>query len=198
MSRLLELGASGIMYPRCESPAEAQEVIQWAKFAPLGQRGFDGSGADVPYLMTPMQTYLRQANEETFVIIQLETPQAVEQAAAIAAVDGVDMLMLGPADFSILAGIPGEFDHPKILQAIETVASAAQSQGKTWAATCGSVGQARRMVDRGARLVFIGCDLVFVKQGFDRLQADLRTEFDDSAASFTSIEHGEHYQESSK
>jgi len=198
MSRMLELGAAGIMYPRCESADEAQEVVHWAKFAPLGKRGFDGSGADVPYLMTPMQKYLKQANEQTFVIIQLETQQAIEQAHTIASVPGVDMLMLGPADFSILSGIPGEFDHPLILQAIETVATATQAHGKTWAATCGSVGQARRMIDRGAKLVFLGCDIVFVKQGFDRLQADLRAEFQASTAVDAAAERGQHYQEASQ
>ena len=198
MSRLLELGASGIMYPRCESVEEAREVVQWAKFAPLGKRGFDGSGADVPYLMTPMQEYLQQANEQTFVIIQLETQPAIEQAAAIAAVEGVDMLMLGPADFSILSGIPGQFDHPLIHQAYEAVAAAAQAHGKTWAATCGSVAQAKRLVERGARLVFLGCDIVFVKQGYDRLQAELRTEFNGAITMGAVSEQGRHYQELSK
>ncbi len=198
MSRLLELGATGIMYPRCESVDEAREVVQWAKFAPLGKRGFDGSGADVPYLMTPMKKYLRQANEQTFVIIQLETQQAIDQAASIAAVEGVDMLMLGPADFSILSGIPGEFDHPMIQQAYEAVAAAAQAHGKTWAATCGSVGQAKRLIDCGAKLVFLGCDIVFVKQGFDRLHADLRAEFHKAIAPAAAGENGKHYQESSK
>lgn len=171
MARMLEAGASGIMYPRCESAAEAREVVRWAKFAPLGQRGFDGAGADVPYLLTPMARYLREANEQTFVLVQLEEPRAVEQAEEIAAVPGVDMLMLGPADFTVLTGIPGEFAHPTVAAAIEKIARAAEKNGKHWAATCGSLDAARTLMDRGARLLFHGCDLVFVKNGFDRVQA---------------------------
>ena len=113
MGRLLETGAQGIMYPRCSDASEAEEVVRWAKFAPLGERGFDGAGADAFYTGIPMDEYVRDANEETFLVIQLEDPNAIEQAEAIAAVEGVDVIMLGPADFSVLSGIPGQFDHPR-------------------------------------------------------------------------------------
>ncbi|QDT56243.1 2-keto-3-deoxy-L-rhamnonate aldolase [Caulifigura coniformis] len=170
LSRLLELGASGIMYPRCDSPEEAAEVVRWAKFAPLGQRGFDGSGPDARYTLTPMTSYLKQANDETFVLIQVEHPSAVEKAEEILSVPGVDMLMLGPADFSVLTGIPGEFGHASIQAAFERIANAAKKTGKHWAATCGSVEQAARLTEMGASLVFHGCDLVFVRQGLEQVR----------------------------
>lgn len=183
LSRMLEAGATGIMYPRCESAEEAAEVVRWAKFAPLGRRGFDGSNPDVPYLLSPLTEYLRQANEETFLIIQLEDPEAVARAEAIAAVPGVDMLMLGPGDFSILSGIPFQFDHPAVTAAQEQLAQAAAKAGKRWAATCGSLEQARRMYDLGASLVFHGCDIVFVKNGLEQMresfQNELGLQFDD-------------------
>ena len=176
MARMLEAGASGIMYPRCDSAEEAREVVKWAKFAPLGKRGFDGAGPDVPYLLTPMRRYIREANEQTFVLIQMEEPHAVDRAEEIAAVPGVDMLMLGPADFTVLTGVPGDFAHPTVTAAIEKIARAAKNTGKHWAATCGSVEVARRMIEMGARLVFHGCDIVFVKNGFDQLQATFAKE----------------------
>ncbi|MEX0794993.1 MAG: aldolase/citrate lyase family protein [Pirellulaceae bacterium] len=195
MSRMLEAGATGIMYPRCSSAEEAAEVVKWAKFAPVGQRGFDGSGPDVPYMMTPMTKYLTEANERTFVIIQIEEPEALAHADAIAAVPGVDMLMLGPADFSILSGIPGQFDHPKILEAVKTVADAAKSAGKRWAATCGSLGQAKQYVEMGASLIFMGCDIVYVMQGLQQLKTDLATEFPESEATPETNGTAKHYQE---
>lgn len=176
MGRMLEAGATGIMYPRCDSAEEAREVVTWAKFAPLGRRGFDGSGPDVPYLLTPMDRYLREANEQTFVIIQLEEPHAVDRAEEIAAVPGVDMLMFGPADFSVITGVPGEFSHPSVKEAQEKVARAAKNNGKDWAATCGSVEVARAMIEMGARLVFHGCDIVFVKNGLERVQGEFSKE----------------------
>ena len=173
MGRMLEAGASGIMYPRCDSPEEAREVVKWAKYAPLGKRGFDGSNPDAPYCMTPMAHYLREANEQTFLIIQLEEPHAIEQAEAILSTPGVDMLMLGPGDFSVLTGIPGEFAHPTVVAALETVARAAKNTGKNWAATCSTVDAAKRYVDMGARLVFHGCDIVFVKNGLEAVRAEM-------------------------
>jgi 4-hydroxy-2-oxoheptanedioate aldolase len=169
MSRLLELGAQAIMYPRCDSPAEAAEVVRWAKFAPLGTRGFDGSGPDCDFTAAPATEYLAHANRETLVIIQLEHQQAIDQAEAIAATPGVDMIMLGPADFSILSGVPFEFDHPKVTQALAAVAKAAHNTGKHWACTS-TLEKARPALDLGCRLLFCNADIVMVKNGLQEMQ----------------------------
>ena len=145
MGRMLESGATGIMYPRCSGPDEAREVVRWAKYAPIGQRGFDGANPDAPYCMMPMAEYVREANKQTFVLIQLEEPAALDQAEAVAAVPGVDMIMLGPADFTVLTGIPGQFDHPSVDAAVEKVARAARNAGKHWASTTASVEHAKQM-----------------------------------------------------
>ena len=195
MSRMLEAGAAGIMYPRCSSVAEAAEVVKWAKFAPVGKRGFDGSGPDVPYMMTPMTKYLSEANEQTFLIIQIEEPEVLPHAEAIAALPGVDMLMLGPADFSILSGNPGQFDHPQIQEAIRSVALAAKSKGKRWAATCGSLDQAQKYVEMGASLIFMGCDIVYVMQGLQQLKTDLSNTFPENGVPPESSGTTQHYQE---
>jgi 4-hydroxy-2-oxoheptanedioate aldolase len=65
IGRMLEIGAQGIMYPRCSGPDEAREVVKWSKFAPLGQRGFDGGNADMPYCSMTVPEYTKQANDET-------------------------------------------------------------------------------------------------------------------------------------
>lgn len=170
MGRLLELGAQAIMYPRCDSPEEAAEVVRWSKFAPLGTRGFDGSGPDSGYTAMPVHDYLQHANCETLVIIQLEHQQAIDQAEAIAAVPGVDMLMLGPADFSILSGIPFQFDHPRIAAAMKAVATAARNTGKHWAATT-TLASAPAALELGCRLLFSNADILMVKNGMDQMQA---------------------------
>src|SRR5262249_17954279 len=153
MGRMLEAGATGIMYPRCSDAAEAAEVVTWTKFAPLGRRGFDGAGADAPYCTMSVADYVRQANEQTFVIVQLEEQPAVDQAGAIAAVEGVDALMFGPADFSVLEGIPGRFTHPKVQTAIKRVAAAARNQGKDWGMPVSSPTHCKQLQDLGARLL---------------------------------------------
>ena len=173
MGRLLEQGATGIMYPRCDGPDEAKEVVRWGKFAPLGQRGFDGAGADMPYCTMPMGEYVTQANERTFLLILMEEPRAIDQAEAIAAVPGGDMLMLGPADFSVLSGFPGQFDHPSVRAAIEKVSAAARNTGKHWAATGGSMEQAKAMIELGCRLIFHSSDITTLKRGMEAVRANV-------------------------
>ena len=172
MGRMLEAGAQGIMYPRCESADEAAEVVRWAKFAPLGQRGFDSGNPDTPYCGIPPLQYLHEANEETFIIIQLESPQAVERAGEIAQVEGVDALMLGPADFSVLSGIPCQWNHPLIDDALRQIAAAARAAGKHWGSPGFGLDRTQELLDRGARLLFAGGDLLMVKAGLERLQYD--------------------------
>ncbi len=77
MGRMLEAGAHGIMYPRCESADEAREVIRWAKFAPQGERGFDGGSADNNFGSYPAGDYTAKANQESWILIQIESPAAL-------------------------------------------------------------------------------------------------------------------------
>jgi 4-hydroxy-2-oxoheptanedioate aldolase len=160
------------MYPRCSNASEAAEVVRWAKFAPLGERGFDGAGADAFYTSIPMDEYVRDANEETFVVIQLEDPKAIEQAEAIAAVEGVDVIMLGPADFSVLSGIPGQFDHPSIEKSLNKIAQAAANAGKHWASTAADANSAKGLLQRGAGMILHNADICIVKKGLEIMRDD--------------------------
>jgi 4-hydroxy-2-oxoheptanedioate aldolase len=171
LGRLLESGAQGIIYPRCSSNVEAAEVVAWSKFAPLGKRGFDGSNPDNRYCELPLPDYIQQANRETFVVIQLEDRHAIAAADQIAAVEGVDALMLGPADFSISEGVPGDFSHASVLDAARRVADAARAAGKHWGMPVFSEEHAHQLLDMGARLLFQGADIVMLRQA---LEASLR------------------------
>ncbi|MEC8305932.1 MAG: aldolase/citrate lyase family protein, partial [Planctomycetota bacterium] len=104
LARVLEIGASAIMYPQCDNADEASQLVRAAKFPPDGRRGCDWGGADSPYMMMPMEEYLRKANEETLLIAQIESPEALENVEAIAQVPGIDILFLGPGDYSIRLG----------------------------------------------------------------------------------------------
>jgi len=170
MGRLLEAGAQGIMYPRCESAEEAAELVKWGKFAPLGERGVDGANGDNPYCSMPMQPYLRAANEHTLLITQIESPRALENVAAIAKVPGVDVLMLGPGDLSVMAGIPYQFDHPIITGAYQALAHAAKHAGIAWGTVSGTPEHTQRLLDLGATFICHGADLIMVKQGMERIQ----------------------------
>lgn len=169
MGRILEIGAQGIMYPRCDNAEEARQVVRWSKFAPLGERGIDSGNADNPYCMMPLVEYLQAANEQTFIVIQIEDPKALVHAEAMAAVEGVDVLFLGPGDFSILAGVPGQFDHPKIKEAMHTVAAAAKKAGKHWGMPIFSMDHAKEVMELGGRFLCHGADLLMVKNGLEEI-----------------------------
>lgn len=170
LSRLLEAGAQGIMYPRCESAAEAAEVVRWAKFPPLGERGCDGGNADMPYLSMSLGDYIAEANRETFIIIQLEDEQAVDCVDEIAAVEGVDVLMIGPGDYSALGGFAGDMSHPKLIKARDRIATAALRAGKHWGTPVTSADDAKDKISRGARFLPYGADIQMLKQAFEQLQ----------------------------
>jgi 4-hydroxy-2-oxoheptanedioate aldolase len=173
MGRLLEAGAMGILYPRCDDAAEAREVVRWAKFAPLGERGFMGANPDVPYGLMGMAEYVRRANEQTWLAIQIESPAAVKHARAIAEVEGVDVVFFGPADFSVLSDVPGQFDHGKVPDAMREVCRDTLAAGKRFGTLVFTREQAQRVLDMGGSLVCYGADLGFVKQGLE----DTKTQF---------------------
>lgn len=144
--------------------------MQWTKFAPLGKRGFDGGNPDMPYCAMPMPQYIREANDQTFLLAQIEEQSALEQCERIAEVEGIDVLFLGPADFSVLSGIPGQWDHPLIGKAVERIAKAAKAAGKHWGCPAFSPEHAKKMLDMGARLLCHSADIIMIKTGLERIQ----------------------------
>lgn len=171
MGRLLETGAMGILYPRCDNAAEAKEVVRWAKFAPLGERGCAGTSPDAPYDMIGRAQYVREANEQTWLAVQIESPAAVEHARAIAEVEGVDVVFFGLGDFAVLSGIPGEFEHPLVNEAMQTVCRETLAAGKRFGTVGLSTAHAQHVLDMGATLVCHGVDMLLVKEGLERIKS---------------------------
>jgi 2-dehydro-3-deoxyglucarate aldolase/4-hydroxy-2-oxoheptanedioate aldolase len=170
--RPLEAGAGGIMAAQVQSARQAEQVVQWAKFAPRGQRGINASGFDGGYGSLPLADYLPRANADSFVAIQIEHAGALEEVEKIAALGDVDVLFVGAADLSQSLGIPVQWDHPRLWEAIERVARAARSAGRHWAILPFSPAHARRCVDLGCRMLAIGMDVWAVHKGIRAFQAD--------------------------
>src|SRR5262249_28479676 len=115
--RPLEAGAGGVMASMVRSVREVENLLTWAKFHPRGLRGVNGTGVDGRYGGYAPGDYPRRANAETFVAVQIEHADAVEEVERIAAVPDLDLLFVGPADLSQSLGIPGEWEHPRVWQA---------------------------------------------------------------------------------
>ncbi|RLD36263.1 MAG: aldolase [Bacteroidetes bacterium] len=157
----LELDATGIMVPHLMGIEDARKVVQMTRFHPIGRRPLDGGNADGGYTTIDYADYLPQANKERFVIVQIEDPEPLEDMDAIAALDGIDMLFFGPADFSQGIGAPGEWDHPKLIEARKRVAEAATRHGK-FAGIPGNIDNIDELVEMGYRFIAIGADVVGV------------------------------------
>jgi 4-hydroxy-2-oxoheptanedioate aldolase len=164
--RTLETGVGGIMCSMVADAAEARQVVQWAKFnnpAPApgettGMRGWNGGNIDGNYGKLPAVDYIRHQNQQTMVICQIESEQAVKAVREIAAVPGVDGLFFGPGDYSLCLGVPGQLAHPRVLEAAAAVAEACDQAGKWWGTVAPSVEVYRRVVPLGAKLVCVGGD----------------------------------------
>ncbi len=156
--RPLELDAAGIMVPHVMTAEETENVVQMTRFHPLGRRPIDGGNADAGFLKVGIADYVKQANEQRFIIVQIEDPEGVDNLNEIAAVAGIDMLFFGPGDYSHGLGVPGETDHPKVVEARKRVAEAARDNGK-FAGTVGGPDNFSELQQLGYSFINIGGDV---------------------------------------
>ena len=159
--RPLELDASGIMVPHIMSAEDARNVARMTRFHPIGRRPVDGGNADGQYCRIDYCDYLKQANEQRFVIIQIEDPEPLEELDEIAQVKGIDMLFFGPGDFSQGIGAPGQWDHPRLTEARKMVAQAAAKHGK-FAGTMGAPEKIKDLTAMGYQFLNFGSDVTTV------------------------------------
>lgn len=163
--RVLEAGSSGVMASMIRRVEEVENLVRWARFHPAGQRGVNGSGVDGRYGQVPLAEYFRLANEQTVLGVQVEHQDAVEAIDRIVAVPEVDFYFIGPADLSQSMGIPGDWENPRLWQAIERVAKACGSVHRPWGVMVFHPLQARRCRDLGARILGIGMDVWACQRG---------------------------------
>ena len=133
VSRSLDCGATGVMGPMLETVEQAHLLVQWAKYAPLGGRGFGNPGSHTNFIGVAPESipaFTAKANVDTITIAQIETAQAIQNIADIAAVPGIDALLIGPNDLSISIGCAGDFLGDTMEKAIGKVAAAAKKHGK--------------------------------------------------------------------
>jgi 4-hydroxy-2-oxoheptanedioate aldolase len=169
----LELDATGIMVPHIMGLEDAQKVARMTRFHPVGRRAVDGGNADGAYCQVDFLDYLKQANEQRFVVVQIEDPEPLPELEAIAQVPGIDMLFFGPGDFSQGIGAPGQWDHPEIARTRKRVAEVCRAHGK-FAGTVGGPAQAGDLAAMGYQFISIGADVVHLFNGCRELLNQFR------------------------
>ncbi|MDR7097017.1 HpcH/HpaI aldolase family protein [Hydrogenophaga laconesensis] len=131
IARLLDGGVQGIVVPHVDTPEEAQAVASACKYPPLGRRSFFGLQPHFGYRRVPVHEAMALGNAQVLTVVMLESPQALRHVDEIAAVPGIDVLMIGCNDLSMELGIPGELDHPLMVIARHAVVDACRRHGKT-------------------------------------------------------------------
>lgn len=164
----LEMDAAGIMVPHLMSLEDARRVAWQSRFHPIGRRALDGGNADGAYCRIDTSDYMREANRERFVIVQIEDPEPLRELEQIAQVEGIDMLFFGPGDFSQGIGDPANFANPKIAEARRQIVETARRHGK-FAGTVASIDSLPEITAMGYQFVSVGADVIAVGQMFDRV-----------------------------
>ena len=159
--RYFEDGATGLMMPLVSNAEEAQHIVNAVKFPPMGNRGMDGAGLDGDFgleVWSPDSTYTDDANRETFIAIQIETLEALENVEEIAAVPGVDALFVGPGDLGLRLSQRESGKQTTLDEAIAQVAAVAKKHNVAWGIPAGTPELLKQYREMGAQLLAYGGD----------------------------------------
>ena len=170
---VLDMAPNALMVPMVDTARQAEDIVRAARFAPLGNRSFGGKRPDSLY----GRGYYLEETERTLLVVQIETPEAVANVEAIAAVKGIDTLFFGPDDMKIRMGahIDTAIEESAELRAAMTqVAQAAAQAGKTAGIVAGTPAAVKCAIDAGYRLIIAGSDIGFLRRGSRALLAQLR------------------------
>jgi 2-dehydro-3-deoxyglucarate aldolase/4-hydroxy-2-oxoheptanedioate aldolase len=159
LARCMDAGVMGVMVPMVESAEQAAQIVSAVTYPPGGRRGAAFGIAHDDYRPGDVIEKMRSANDEKLVICQVETVAGLRNVDAMAAVDGVDVIWVGHFDLTNSMGIPGRFDHPDYLAALDTVATACKRHNKAAGFMASTPEEARSMIERGYRAIAYWGDL---------------------------------------
>lgn len=162
VARALDSGAQGIIFPRMEDPGLLETALSWTKFPPVGVRGYGLQPSQTEYAGLPFNEVIEHANANTLTVLQIESRRAVEAREEILSVPGIDAVMIGPADLSISLGVPGDFQHPKMVEAMEAVRDTCERRGIAPGTHTRNIALARFWKERGMRFLGCGSDIAFL------------------------------------
>ena len=169
---VMDSGAAGIMFPYVSSVEDAKRAVDCVKYPPLGTRGVAGAIRATDYGRN-WKEYFTEANNNSLVVVQIETQEAVKASSEIAAIDGVDVLFVGPLDLSVNLGCAGDFSQPHFVEALQNVLQSCENCGKT-AGILTKSGFEQQHRDLGFRFVAVGSDSLAVVQAMEKNLATLR------------------------
>jgi 4-hydroxy-2-oxoheptanedioate aldolase len=170
LARFLCMGANGLMVPHVRTADQARRAVERIKYPPLGCRELEDIHADADFGLMPLDEYLRAANDQTLIVVQLEDIDAVERADEIAQVDGVDVLFVGPGDLALALGVPGQCKHPEVVRAIRSVVQVCRARGRVCGTPALDPDHCRFLLDEGVRYFTDGSDWRLLLAGFRQVK----------------------------
>ena len=169
--RFMDTGAQGLQIPWVNTATEADLAVRAVKYHPRGVRGLAGVRAADFLQRSSLGEYVEQANRETLVIIQVETAEAVENLHEIVAVDGVDVIFIGPSDLSHSLGLPGEMTHPRVQEAFQQIIDIVNASDVALGTLVPDVESAKEWLAKGAQYLAISPEPLLVRATRDFLEA---------------------------
>jgi 4-hydroxy-2-oxoheptanedioate aldolase len=173
IKRVLDLGAQTLVIPYVQNAAQAQAAVSYMRYPPEGKRGFAGLSRATNFAR--VADYGKRAHEELCLLLQVESREALANIEAIASVDGVDGLFVGPADLAADFGHIGEPGHPEVQAAIEDAIVRIRKAGKAPGVLFSEEARVRRYLELGAQCVAVGIDLAILARESEKLAAKYRT-----------------------
>ncbi|MCB0195602.1 MAG: aldolase [Anaerolineae bacterium] len=178
IAQSLDAGAQGIMLPRVYTADQVRQAVEIMKYSPLGKRGSALSRGQTNFQAGPLADTLAAANQESLLIVQIETKEAVENIEDIVAIPGVDVALIGPTDLSVSLGIHGQLTSPDLHAAIETTMAACQRANVFPAIHINDLEQAAYWARKGMRFVSSSAEVGLLMRGGLEVTSAIRQAFD--------------------
>jgi 4-hydroxy-2-oxoheptanedioate aldolase len=168
----LDMGIMGIMVPGVNTPEQAKQIVDAARFSPVGDRGMFSINRKSAYGTVGGAQFKKWSNEEVMVGIQIESKEAIDNLEGILKVEGIDLILSGRGDIANSLGFPGQKNHPQVLETEKRLLEMAQAHGKTISLqldpNAGTFSDdVKYWTSHGAYLIALGMDVAYLKKGFE-------------------------------
>jgi len=159
MAQVLDLGLEGLILPRVDTPDQVNHILQSTRYFPLGSRGASISNVATLFRSYPALDYLKWANQETMIVIQIESQEAVENVDQLLSIEGIDAVMIGPFDLSQSMGIPGQLKDPRMEEAFQKVIDGCNRHGVAPGVHLTNFDDVEKWLSRGMRFITFQYDI---------------------------------------
>ena len=165
ITKVMDIGVDGLLLSQIDTVQQAKDTVQFAKYAPLGQRGISTTRAHTGYHVDSLPDYLKTANDRTVLLAQIESREAVANSLDIASVEGIDGLIIGPNDMAAESGIPGQVFAPEIKEMVAKVIKNCKKAGKSLGIVDGNIERLHYWQSQGMNIFCIGSEVHMILKG---------------------------------